>query len=234
MYMSFHDAVEELTTEEKGILMDAVFKYHAGVDLPELPKLVKMVFSIMRKQFERDAAKYQKIVARNRDNGGKGGRPPQNPKKPTGPHWDPKNHDDDADDDSDAKNENENDDDSDADPATNDRDLKIIKDNYYKYFLKKESNPSKISESWRKARKKKGVVNIMETLRKAWTSTYLREKADLSFMLDNLDSIEAGKYDNKDGPTPFPQPPRRDPTPPADQDTSEPEPEPVNEDELPF
>lgn len=196
MYMSFYDAVEELTTEEKGILMDAVFKYHAGADIPELPKLVKMVFSIMSKQFDRDAVKYQKIVERNRDNGGKGGRS-KNPVAPSGTQWDPNKHDDD--DDNDSENKNENKDDAAADPAKYDRELNDIIKIYFSFFKKGKSksiNQSKVKAAWQRAVKKYSAIQIGEILRKAWRSDYLMGNGELSWILDHLEEIHFGKYDN--------------------------------------
>lgn len=115
MYVSFYDAIEELTTEEKGILLDTIFKYQAGTIIPELPKTVRIVFSIMAKQFDRDEIKYQeKVVTRNRINGKEGGRPrknqdePKKPKKPNGFINNPKNPDNDNVNDNDNETVNDN------------------------------------------------------------------------------------------------------------------------------
>lgn len=111
MYLSFREAIAELSTEEKGCLLDVIFSYHSGEPIPELPKLVKIVFSIMKPQFERDSLKYQRIVERNRINGALGGRPrenPNNPNNPDGYFGNPNDNDNDTD------SDNDNDNDSDA------------------------------------------------------------------------------------------------------------------------
>lgn len=85
MYMSFREAIAELSTDEKGILLDAIFEYNSTGNVPEIPKMVKIVFSIMKHQFDRDSVKYQEILKRNWENGKLGGRPPTNPNKPRKP-----------------------------------------------------------------------------------------------------------------------------------------------------
>lgn len=66
--------LDKLTTEQKGILFDAIYKYHLG-ELVELDPLMDIVFTPFKNQFDRDWVKYKKVVDRNRENGIKGGRP---------------------------------------------------------------------------------------------------------------------------------------------------------------
>ena len=81
--------LEKLSNEQKGILFDAIYRYHLG-ELIELDPLMDIVFTPFKNQFERDFVKYENIVNRNRFNGQKGGRPNNidnqannnNPKKP--------------------------------------------------------------------------------------------------------------------------------------------------------
>ena len=68
MYLSYRDSIAELSIEEKGILLDAIFEYQLTGDVSEMPKLVKIIFSIMKQQFDRDNEKYQNIINRNRQN----------------------------------------------------------------------------------------------------------------------------------------------------------------------
>lgn len=82
--------LDKLTTEQKGILFDAIYKYHLG-ELVELDPLMDIVFTPFKNQFDRDWVKYKKVVDRNRLNGLKGGRPKDvdnqdidnNPEEPT-------------------------------------------------------------------------------------------------------------------------------------------------------
>lgn len=82
--------LSKLTTEQKGILLDAIYQYHLGKTV-ELDPLMDIVFTPFKNQFDRDFVKYLKVVERNRLNGQKGGRPKDvdiedivdNPDKPT-------------------------------------------------------------------------------------------------------------------------------------------------------
>lgn len=82
--------LSKLTTEQKGILLDAIYQYHLGKTV-ELDPLMDIVFTPFKNQFDRDFVKYLKVVERNRLNGQKGGRPKDvdiediidNPLKPT-------------------------------------------------------------------------------------------------------------------------------------------------------
>ena len=95
LYNSFYNAIKDLSLEEKGLLLDAVFLYNISGATPELPPVVRMAFNFMRDQFDRDSAKYEKRVEANRQNGLKGGRPtnPEKAKKPSGLNGNPKNPD---------------------------------------------------------------------------------------------------------------------------------------------
>ena len=94
LYNSFYESIKELTVTDKAQLLDAMFLYHISGALPELSPVSKVAFSFMKSQFDRDIVKYKNIVERNRLNGAKGGRPPNNPveaKKATGLSGKPKN-----------------------------------------------------------------------------------------------------------------------------------------------
>jgi hypothetical protein len=88
--------LSKLTTEQKGILLDAIYQYHLGQTV-ELDPLMDIVFTPFKNQFDRDFVKYLKVVERNRLNGQKGGRPKDvdiedivdNPDKPTGTQQNP-------------------------------------------------------------------------------------------------------------------------------------------------
>ena len=69
------DMLEELTMEERGQLLTAVYSYSAGMDPPEMSSAAKVAFIVIRKKLDRDGTKYAAQVAKNQANGGKGGRP---------------------------------------------------------------------------------------------------------------------------------------------------------------
>ena len=82
------DILDEMTDEQAGKLVKAWKAFKKGEEL-ELENDIKMAFIPFRNQFLRDDEKYEKIVARNRQNGSLGGRPegkteptPKEPKKP--------------------------------------------------------------------------------------------------------------------------------------------------------
>lgn len=58
LYADAYDSIRSLTTAQKGQLLDAVFTYHRGEDMPTLDPVVDMAFSFMRRMFDRDAHKY--------------------------------------------------------------------------------------------------------------------------------------------------------------------------------
>lgn len=84
MYTSWYEAISELTTEDKALLLDAIFQYHLTGDMPGRDDHVRSIFMILKSQFDYNEELYNKICERNKTNGMKGGRPPKKPKKPTG------------------------------------------------------------------------------------------------------------------------------------------------------
>ena len=85
LYKSFYLPIKELTVEEKGQLLDAIFQYHINGKICQLSPVCQMAFNFMRNQFERDDEKYQTVVERNKTNGKKGGRSKENPDEPKEP-----------------------------------------------------------------------------------------------------------------------------------------------------
>ena len=83
IYKSFYPAIEDLTNEQLGKLFRAIFEYQINAtDCTDSD--IMMAFKFFKNQFRLDAAKYEKVVNRNRANGLNGGRPKteDNPKKP--------------------------------------------------------------------------------------------------------------------------------------------------------
>lgn len=68
LYTSYYDILEELTDEQFGQLMRALFVYAREGEAPQLPVAIKMAFAFIRDDMDRNAAKYEKKCARLREN----------------------------------------------------------------------------------------------------------------------------------------------------------------------
>lgn len=79
-------AVDLLSDAEAGRLFKAILHGIAG-EVDELPGQEKLVYAMLKAQFERDADAYEQYSEKQRENGKKGGRP----KKPSGFSENPKN-----------------------------------------------------------------------------------------------------------------------------------------------
>lgn len=86
LYADTSGAVDLLSDAEAGRLFKAILHNIAGV-VDELPGQEKLVYAMLKAQFERDAEAYELYSEKQRKNGEKGGRP----KKPTGFSENPKN-----------------------------------------------------------------------------------------------------------------------------------------------
>jgi hypothetical protein len=118
--------VEELTTEQKAELFQAIIDYQNGKEVV-LSGLMKAIFIPFKNQFERDNDKYSAIVERNKLNGAKGGRR-KNPKKPKEPQRNPVGYLETQLNPTKADNDNDNDNDNDS---KNDSDSKNEKENSF-------------------------------------------------------------------------------------------------------
>jgi len=78
-FLLFHDmrsVFEDLSDEQRGKLILHLFDYSENSTIPEIKDpLLKMAFNVNRAAIDRSAAKYKKVVERNRENGKAGGRP---------------------------------------------------------------------------------------------------------------------------------------------------------------
>jgi hypothetical protein len=83
LYTDYRQHLELLSDAERGKLLIALFDYAENSSVPELDGIVKMAFSFIKAQMDRDNKKYGSICKRNQQNGAKGGRP-KKPKKPSG------------------------------------------------------------------------------------------------------------------------------------------------------
>lgn len=79
IYHDWYEAIEGLTTEEKGLLIDAIFKYHIHNELPAKDSPIKMPFNFLKPIFDANIRSYIAKCEQNRENGLLGGRPPKKP-----------------------------------------------------------------------------------------------------------------------------------------------------------
>ncbi len=79
LYHDYRQHLKLLSDEDKGKLLMSLFDYSEGGVLPDFDGMVKMAFSFIQAQMDRDMAKYEATCKRNQENGSKGGRPPNNP-----------------------------------------------------------------------------------------------------------------------------------------------------------
>ena len=75
IYLDYEEQFNLLTDEQIGQLMRAIIKYERTREIPQLNGIVKMAFSFIKTQLDRDREKYQARCEKNRENAKKGGRP---------------------------------------------------------------------------------------------------------------------------------------------------------------
>jgi hypothetical protein len=84
LYADQLELLEDLNVEQKAWLLDALFSYACGNDvIPPDPQL-KIIYRVFTSQIKRDKDKWDTRAERSRENGAKGGRPPNNPENPVG------------------------------------------------------------------------------------------------------------------------------------------------------
>lgn len=74
LYTSDLELMEKLDFTQRGILITAIANYAADRSLPEMDPATDMLFAAIRKQLDRDNEKYERKVARLRDNASKSER----------------------------------------------------------------------------------------------------------------------------------------------------------------
>ena len=80
IYLDYEEQFNLLTDEQIGQLMRAIIKYEKTREIPQLNGIVKMAFSFIKTQLDRDREKYEARCEKNRENAKKGGRPRKNQK----------------------------------------------------------------------------------------------------------------------------------------------------------
>lgn len=75
IYLDYEEQFNLLTDEQVGQLMRAIIKYEKTQEIPQLEGMLKMAFSFIKTQLDRDREKYQARCEKNKENGARGGRP---------------------------------------------------------------------------------------------------------------------------------------------------------------
>lgn len=81
MYLDYEEQFNIMTDEQIGQLMRAIIKYEKTGEVPSLDGVLKMAFSFIKTQLDRDREKYQARCEKNRENAKKGGRPKKEEKQ---------------------------------------------------------------------------------------------------------------------------------------------------------
>ena len=66
VYVSWYDAIKELSDSDLGKLFRAMFSYQITGNLPKLEPKLQMAFEFMRYHFDKDREKYLKRCEANR------------------------------------------------------------------------------------------------------------------------------------------------------------------------
>ncbi len=75
IYCDIRDQLELLTDEQVGVLFRSVVKYTSNEEeLSSNDGMVKLLFSVIKKQIDRDTEKYKAVCERRREAGSKGGK----------------------------------------------------------------------------------------------------------------------------------------------------------------
>lgn len=75
LYTKFTKFTDKMTDAQAGVLLKAIFAYTSGREMPEMDDRVDTAFDAIQIDLDRDHARYQQKLERNRANGRKGGRP---------------------------------------------------------------------------------------------------------------------------------------------------------------
>lgn len=68
MYLDYEEQFNIMTDEQIGQLMRAIIKYEKTGEVPNLDGMLKMAFSFIKTQLDRDREKYQARCEKNREN----------------------------------------------------------------------------------------------------------------------------------------------------------------------
>ena len=83
LHLDTLEILDELTDDQAGKLLKAIFNYQKGEEVGDLDFALKLLFSTFKKQFERDKTSYNKRCETNRGNGSLGGKAKSSKRKRT-------------------------------------------------------------------------------------------------------------------------------------------------------
>lgn len=127
IYTDYEEQFNLLTDAEIGQLMRAIIKYEKTKEEPKLDGMLKMAFSFIKTQLDRDREKYEAKCEKNRENAKKGGRPKKNQTDNEKPNGFQGNQTDAKKPDNDDDNEDDNDNDNEVDSSiSEDKDIAKI------------------------------------------------------------------------------------------------------------
>jgi len=75
IYLDYKEQFELLSDAELGQLLRAIMLYEETREITELSGMLKMAFSFIKTQLDKDRQKYEEMCEKNRENAKKGGRP---------------------------------------------------------------------------------------------------------------------------------------------------------------
>lgn len=75
IYLDYEEQFDLLSDEELGQLMRAIMQYEKTGEEIKLEGMLKMAFSFIKTQLDKDREKYNEVCEKNKRNGKKGGRP---------------------------------------------------------------------------------------------------------------------------------------------------------------
>ncbi len=73
LYTDKYEAIRFLTQEQKGDLLDAIYRHEIGEELPQMDAFTSAMFTLIRQTLEENAQKYAETVEKRREAGKKGG-----------------------------------------------------------------------------------------------------------------------------------------------------------------
>ena len=191
LYKSLYEPIKALSTEEKGVFLDAIFKYQLdGTIDNSMNPMVRMAFLFFKNQFDLDAKKYEDTCNKRAEIGRKGGlakatKRYQKVAKGSKPSKSYHN-------DNEKDNEKDNDIKSDSyeSPSSKKSDKKTPKFNFSEEEL---LSISKIQEPWDeylKVRKKNKQPHTERALRNLLNKLIVHSVEDQIYLLDQ--AIEGG------------------------------------------
>ncbi len=68
VYTDLMEQLEELSYEERGVILTSMIKYQLGEELPNMSKMLKLVFIPIRQSIDRDNDAYVRKCEKNREN----------------------------------------------------------------------------------------------------------------------------------------------------------------------